>query len=145
MRVDFMNPVQQVMASASHFGTAIYAKGKAEEHESEEKKYRERRFGLEERKLAQRADYLKAYEQQVVNQGIKAETDRYRAETERVSTYDKLGLTPTGRKRKNAGQSYAQVQQTGSNVRKAPETMRRFASGEIDLSSLANGGMTDGR
>lgn len=140
MRVDFMNPVQQVMASASHFGTAIYAKNKAEEHESEEKKYRERRFGLEERKLAQRANYLKAYEQQVVNQGIAAETDRYRAETERITSFDEHGLTATGKKRKNAGQSYAQVQQTGSNVRSAPETMRRFASGEIDLSSLKKEG-----
>ena len=140
MRVDFMNPVQQVMASASHFGVAMYARDKAEKHEADEKEYRERRFGLEERKLAQRADYLKAYEQQVVNQGIKAETDRYRAETERTVNYAEHNLTPTGRKRKNAGQSYAEVQQTGSNVRSAPETMRRFASGEIDLSSLKKEG-----
>ena len=140
MRVDFMNPVQQVMASASHFGVAMYARDKAEKHEADEKEYRERRFGLEERKLAQRADYLKAYEQQVVNQGIKAETDRYRAETERTVNYAEHGLTPTGKKRKNAGQSYAEIQQTGSNVRGAPETMKRFASGEIDLSSLKKEG-----
>lgn len=135
-----MNPVQQVMASASHFGVAMYARDKAEKHEADEKEYRERRFGLEERKLSQRADYLKAYEQQVVNQGIKAGTDRYRAETERTVNFAEHGLTPTGRKRKNAGQSYAQVQQTGSNVRSAPENMRRFASGEIDLSSLKKEG-----
>lgn len=155
MRVNFMTPVQQVMASASHGATALYANKRYEENREENRQYREERMSLENRKLAQRARYLGAYEKQVENQGIKAEalmkqaeTGAYGAETQRMIQYAEHGLTPRGNKRRprSAEEGIANVFQTGSQNRNAYENSKgvhkeykRFASGEVDLSSLKEG------
>lgn len=156
MRVNFMTPVQQVMASASHGATALYANKRYEENREENRQYRQQRMGLENRKLDQREEYLGAYNKQVENQGTKAralekqaETEAYKAETERNVEYAEHDLTKSGnprRKPSNAQEGIAQAFQTGSQNRNAYENSlgvhkeyKRFASGEVDLSSLKEG------
>lgn len=156
MRVNFMTPVQQVMASASHGATALYANKRYEENREENREYRKERMGLENRKLDQREEYLGAYDKQVENQGIKAEalmkqaeTSAYNAETQRNIQYAEHNLTKSGnprRKPSNAEEGIAQAFQTGSQNRNAYENSlgvhkeyKRFASGEVDLSSLKEG------
>lgn len=156
MRVNFMTPVQQVMASASHGATALYANKRYEENREENREYRQQRMGLENRKLDQRGEYLGAYNKQVENQGKKvevmekqAENARFIAETNRNVQYAEHNLTKSGnprRKPSNAEEGIAQAFQTGSQNRNAYENSlgvhkeyKRFASGEVDLSSLKEG------
>lgn len=152
MRVNFMTPVQQVMASASHGATALYANKRYEENREDTRNYRQQRMGLENRKIDQKQEQLVAYNKQVENQGVKAqallkkaETDALRADTERTVKFAQNNLTKSGnprRKPSNAEEGITQAFQTGSQNRNAFSNMKelhRFPSGEIDLSSLKEG------
>lgn len=151
MRVDFMTPVQRVMASASHFATAMYAKNEAEKYREEqnqkaeerakrsqekakqEQEYREKRMALEEKKIGMQERRTTAFERQTEGQFLNAETKRYQAETDRL----KAGFTKSGRMRpRSAVDGYMQTQTDGMAGRNAVPNMRRFASGEIDLSQF---------
>lgn len=155
MRVDFMTPVQRVMASASHFATAMYARNEAEKYKEEQakkyeerkkmseerakqdKEYKEKRMALEEKKIGMQERRTTAFERQTEGQLMNAETKRYQAETERLTA----GFTKSGRMRpRSAVDGYMQTQADGMAGRNAVPNMRRFASGEIDLSSLKKEG-----
>lgn len=134
MRVDFMNPVQRAMISMAHFGTAMYAKKKTEEHERSENEYRKKRLELQERGVA-------TEEQRAQNRATELDIRRQKTEAGIKVLYAKNNLTAKGnvrkpRKPKNAEEGYIQTQQDGSIARDAVPGMKRFASGEIDLSSL---------
>ncbi len=133
MRVDFMNPVQQVMASASRFGVAMYARDKAE-----------KRSAIEEEKLKQKSQYMETM-------GKFAEAKKIKAETDQKINYAQAGLTAKGnvrrpRKPKNAEEGILNAFDTGSSNRNTvvnrseiQKDFKRFASGEVDLSSLKEG------
>lgn len=139
MRVDFMNPVQQAMMSIAHFGTAMYAKNKADEHERSENEYRKKRLELQERGVA-------TEEQRVANRAKQLRIKEQLTDAEIKVLYAQNDLTPKGNQRrprkskpKSPEEAYIDTQVTGSNTRNAVEYMRspeHFESGEIDLSSL---------
>lgn len=80
MRVNFLNPVQSVIASASHVGTTALAKKTAEEHESKEEQRHIERMNLESSKIGLRERYLESYEKQVEGQLIRARTEEREAD-----------------------------------------------------------------
>ena len=144
MRVDFMNPVQQVMASASHFGVAMYARDKAEKAETARTEKEEERSAVEQEKLKQKSQYMETM-------GKFAEAKKIKAETDQKIKYAQAGLTAKGnvrrpRKPKNAEEGISNAFETGSSNRNAvvnrseiQKEFKRFGSGEIDLSSLKEG------
>lgn len=120
---------------------SIGVKESKEKNRQTELEIRKAKSDLKDRKVANEEKSVSVKEQKAKNREKELEIRSSKTEAQNKIAFFKAGLTPKGnqkrpRKPQNAQEGFESTQEVGSNARGAVDSMRRFASGEIDLSSL---------
>lgn len=135
MRVNLLNPVQQVLASVSYAATAGMAKKAAAEHEEKQDERHAERMDLEKQKLQQRQKRDVIYERDVGVRETRAGTEAAKAKEEIARSKQQRRILNKQIKMQEAADSLEDAMDNDGNAKGSVDRMKNLkrVDGVIDF------------